>query len=116
MRAIEGPVRSTTTKPCTPGGTVSPASSTTRVEIPGTARVAQPGLSAVRGAPSSNVPGGANWGSCGRGDITVAPVSDCHHVSTNGTSSLPSCARSQRQASGLIDSPTEPSSRIELRL
>ena len=52
----------------------------------------------------------------GRGDATHEPVSDCHHVSTNGTSSRPTCARSQRQASGLMDSPTEPSSRMEERL
>ncbi len=40
------------------------------------------------------------------------PVSDCHHVSTTGAEPAPRCSRNQTQASGLIDSPTEPSRRM----
>ena len=112
---MDGPIASTTTRPCSPAATSSPAASTTRVETPGTGRTAQPGLAAVCGVPSGNVPEGANCGSWGRGEATQEPVSDCHQVSTNGTSPRPTCSRSHRQASGLMDSPTVPSRRIEDR-
>ena len=49
------------------------------------------------------------------GVIRIIPVSVCHHVSTTGTRSPPMCCRYQTQASGLIGSPTVPSSRIEER-
>ncbi len=45
----------------------------------------------------------------------IAPVSVCHHVSTTGVRSPPMTRRYQVQASGLIGSPTEPSTRNELR-
>ena len=45
----------------------------------------------------------------------IIPVSVCHHVSTIGQRSPPMCSRYQTQASGLIGSPTEPSSRSEER-
>ncbi len=47
----------------------------------------------------------------GSGEIIIAPVSVCHQVSTIGQRSPPMCLRYQIQASGLIGSPTEPSTR-----
>src|SRR5690242_12143557 len=51
----------------------------------------------------------------GSGEIMMAPVSVCHQVSTIGQRLPPMCSRYHIQASGLIGSPTEPSSRSELR-
>lgn len=65
-------------------------------EIPGSARCAEPGLVSV---------------TPGSGEIIIAPVSVCHQVSTIGQRSPPMCLRYQIQASGLIGSPTEPSTR-----
>ena len=48
----------------------------------------------------------------GRGLIMMPPVSVCHQVSTIGARSPPMCLRYQSQASGLIGSPTLPSSRM----
>ena len=45
----------------------------------------------------------------------IAPVSVCHQVSTTGVRSPPITRRYQIHASGLIGSPTEPSSRSEDR-
>lgn len=45
----------------------------------------------------------------------MAPVSVCHHVSTIGALPPPMCSRYQRQASGLIGSPTDPRTRIDDR-
>lgn len=47
----------------------------------------------------------------GSGAIIAAPVSDCHQVSTTGSSSRPWLRRNHTHASGLIASPTVPSSR-----
>ena len=47
----------------------------------------------------------------GKGAIIAAPVSDCHHVSMTESSSRPKFRRNHTQASGLIASPTVPSSR-----
>jgi hypothetical protein len=47
----------------------------------------------------------------GSGLIMIEPVSVCHQVSTTGAWSPPMFVRYQIQASGLIGSPTEPSSR-----
>ncbi len=47
----------------------------------------------------------------GSGEIMIAPVSVCHQVSTIGQRPPPISFRYQIQASGLIGSPTEPSSR-----
>src|SRR5690348_7147628 len=62
--------------------------------------VAEPGLRVV---------------SPGSGVIRIMPVSVCHHVSTTGIRLPPMCSRYQTHASGLIGSPTEPSSRSVLR-
>ena len=64
--------------------------------IPGSGRVAQPGLVAVRP---------------GSGEIMIAPVSVCHQVSTTGHRSPPMTSWYHSQALGLIGSPTVPSRR-----
>ena len=51
----------------------------------------------------------------GSGVIRTIPVSVCHHVSTIGHCSFPMCRWYQIQASGLIGSPTVPSSRSDQR-
>ena len=63
---------------------------------PGNGKVADPGLVAM--AP-------------GRGVIMIIPVSVCHQVSTTGQRPPPMLVWYQIQASGLIGSPTLPSSR-----
>jgi hypothetical protein len=73
-----------------------PASSTTAAATPGSGNVAEPGLSVV--APGSGL-------------IMMAPVSVCHQVSTTGQRPPPMFCQYQTQASGLIGSPTDPSSR-----
>src|ERR1700735_4081828 len=70
--------------------------STIFAEIPGSGVIADPGL--VAATPGS-------------GEIIAAPVSVCHQVSTTGVLSPPMTFRYQRHASGLIGSPTVPSSR-----
>src|SRR5579872_6696808 len=50
----------------------------------------------------------------GSGLIMIAPVSVCHQVSTIGHRSRPITRRYHIQASGLIGSPTLPSTRNEL--
>ena len=64
--------------------------------MPGSAKVAEPGFVTV--APGS-------------GAIIIAPVSVCHHVSTTGVRPPPMTSRYHIQASGLIGSPTLPSTR-----
>ena len=61
--------------------------------MPGSGNVAEPGLVVV---------------TPGSGLIMIWPVSVCHQVSTTGARSPPMTSRYQRQASGLIGSPTEP--------
>ena len=51
----------------------------------------------------------------GSGLIMIAPVSVCHQVSTTGQRSPPMTRRYHIHASGLIGSPTEPSSRSDDR-
>ncbi len=51
----------------------------------------------------------------GRGLIMIAPVSVCHQVSTMGQRSPPMTSRYHIHASGLMGSPTDPSSRSEER-
>ena len=51
----------------------------------------------------------------GSGLIRIWPVSVCHQVSTTGVRSPPMTSRYQRQASGLIGSPTEPRTRSDVR-
>ena len=77
-----------------------PSLRTTSAAMPGSGRVAEPGFVGV--APGS-------------GEIMIAPVSVCHHVSTIGQRPPPTFSRYQIQASGLIGSPTEPSNRSEVR-
>ena len=62
--------------------------------MPGTVPIADPGLVAV---------------TPGSGEIMIAPVSVCHQVSTIGQLSWPMFSRYHIQASGLIGSPTLPS-------
>ena len=64
--------------------------------MPGSGNVADPGFVVV--AP-------------GNGLIMIAPVSVCHHVSTIGQFPRPMCSWYHIHASGLIGSPTVPSTR-----
>src|SRR6478735_9034018 len=64
--------------------------------MPGTGTWADPGLVSV---------------TPGSGLIMMAPVSVCHHVSTIGAVSPPMTRRYQIHASGLMGSPTDPSTR-----
>ena len=64
--------------------------------MPGSGAIADPGLVDV---------------TPGSGLTMMAPVSVCHQVSTIGQRSPPMTRRYHIQASGLIGSPTEPSTR-----
>ena len=86
--------------PPSPLPTELPSSSMTSAEMPGKGVMAAPGLVAV-------MPGS--------GEMRMPPVSVCHHVSTIGQRSPPMWVRYQIQASGLMGSPTEPSSRRLVR-
>src|SRR5581483_3010813 len=88
--------RLTTRNPPWFGGTGLPDLSTTSAAIPGSGFVALPGLVGI--APGS-------------GEIMMAPVSVCHHVSTIGQRPPPMTVWYHIHASGLIGSPTLPSSR-----
>src|SRR5436190_6042937 len=77
-----------------------PASSTNSACTPGNGKVAEPGFKVV---------------TPGSGEIMIAPVSVCHHVSTTGQRPPPMCCQYQTHASGLIGSPTEPSTRSDDR-
>src|SRR5690349_19605645 len=68
--------------------------------MPGSGVIAEPGLVAV---------------TPGSGLIMMAPVSVCHQVSTTGQRPPPIVVRYHIHASGLIGSPTEPSSRSDDR-
>ncbi len=68
--------------------------------MPGNGKVAEPGFVEVRP---------------GSGLIMIAPVSVCHHVSTTGQRFPPMCSRYHIHASGLMGSPTEPSTRRDER-
>jgi hypothetical protein len=74
------------------------SSVTTSALIPGSVRIAEPGLHSV---------------TPGSGEIMIAPVSVCHQVSTIGQLLRPMFSRYHIQASGLIGSPTLPSTRSE---
>ncbi|CAB5339876.1 hypothetical protein FEP54_06078 [Burkholderia multivorans] len=76
-----------------PFGTSWPVSSTTAAMMPGSGSVHEPGTVGV--APGSGV-------------IMWPPVSVCHHVSTIGQRSWPTCLWYHIHASGLIGSPTVP--------
>ena len=77
-----------------------PSASTSAGCTPGSGLLAEPGLRSV--AP-------------GIGVISMPPVSVCHQVSTTGQRESPMYSKYQRQASGLIGSPTLPSTRSDLR-
>src|SRR5579862_7081941 len=96
VRSIAGHGRLMTRKPPPPGGTETPSRVTTSALTPGRGNVAEPGFVGV--APGS-------------GEIRIMPVSVCHHVSTMGQRPRPTFSRYHIHASGLIGSPTEPSSR-----
>src|SRR5437868_9962232 len=81
--------------PPDPSGTGLPSRVTTSAITPGNGRVAEPGLAGI--AP-------------GNGVIMIMPVSVCHHVSTIGQRLWPITSRYHIHASGLIGSPTVPSS------
>ena len=100
VRSIDGHGSVSTRKPPEPFGTGAPSSSTTSAEMPGTGASPSPACAAV---------------TPGSGLIMIAPVSVCHQVSTTGVRSPPITSRYQIHASGLIGSPTEPSSRSEER-
>src|SRR5690242_2659666 len=99
-RSIDGHGLSSTRKPPPPFGTMFPSLSTTLAEMPGSGRVAEPGFVLV---------------TPGSGEIMMPPVSVCHQVSTIGQRPPPMCSRYQIQASGLIGSPTDPSTRSDVR-
>ncbi|CAB4757305.1 unannotated protein [freshwater metagenome] len=69
--------------------------------MPGSGRIADPGFVCV---------------TPGNGEIMIAPVSVCHHVSTIGQRLPPIISRYHIHASGLIGSPTEPSKRSDFKL
>src|ERR1044071_1711044 len=100
VRNIDGHGLRITNFPPTLGPTSFPSSFTTAGSIPKNGRVALPGFVGI--AP-------------GRGVIMIAPVSVCHQVSTTGQRPAPTFSLYHIQASGLIGSPTDPSSRREER-
>src|SRR6516165_12830705 len=77
-----------------------PSSSRRAADTPGSGRVAEPGLVGV---------------SPGSGEIMMAPVSVCHHVSTTGHRSPPITLWYHSHALGLMGSPTVPSRRNDER-
>ena len=85
-----------TSQPPSPCSTGSPAASTISGQTPGSGSVQLPGLVGVQP---------------GSGLIMMPPVSVCHHVSTIGQRLPPITSWYHIQASGLIPSPTVPSSR-----
>ena len=100
MRSIAGHGSVSTSRPVESSASSLPSSSTTFAEMPGTGVCAEPGTSVV--TPGSGV-------------SMCAPVSVCHQVSTIGQRPRPMCSWYQSHASGLIGSPTEPSTRSDDR-
>src|SRR5436305_8694333 len=96
VRAIAGHGLRITSSPPEPLGTDCPERVTTSTATPGNGSVADPGFVGI--APGS-------------GEIMIIPVSVCHQVSTMGQRFLPMISRYHIQASGLMGSPTVPSSR-----
>src|SRR5438067_42097 len=99
-RSIDGHGSVSTRKPPPPSGTGLPSLSTTSALMPGNGVIAAPGFVDVM--PGSGV-------------IMMAPVSVCHQVSTTGVRPPPTYVRYQIHASGLIGSPTDPSTRNDDR-
>src|SRR3954454_24877491 len=83
-----------------PGAEAFPLSSTTSAAMTGRGKVAEPGLRVV--APGS-------------GEIMIPPVSVCHHVSISGQRPPPTFSKYHIHASGLMGSPTDPSTRSDDR-
>src|SRR5262245_15543029 len=98
--SIDGHGRLMTRYPPSFVATDFPSRDITSASMPGKGSVAEPGLVGI--AP-------------GIGVIMIEPVSVCHQVSTIGHRSLPITLWYQIQASGLIGSPTDPSSRSDER-
>src|SRR5579864_6268478 len=96
VRSMPGHGLVMTRKPPDPAGTGLPSMVTISGTTPGIGRVAEPGLVAI--AP-------------GIGEIMIWPVSVCHHVSTIGQRLWPMTSRYHIHASGLMGSPTVPSTR-----
>ena len=92
MRSIDGHGRVIASSP-PPTGIGFAAVSSSSTEKPGKGTVALPGLVSV---------------TPGSGEMAIAPVSVCHHVSTMGQRPPPMCRWYHIHASGLIGSPTEP--------
>src|SRR5699024_3291341 len=99
-RNIAGHGSVITRYPPPPGPDWLPASSYTVACTPGSGLFAEPGFSVD--AP-------------GNGLIMIIPVSVCHQVSTTGVRPPPMWLRYHTHASGLIGSPTVPSTRNEDR-
>src|ERR1700730_10273746 len=100
VRNIDGHGRRIISFPPTFGPTSFPFGSTTAGSTPKNGNVALPGLVGI--AP-------------GNGVIMIAPVSVCHQVSMTGQRPPPIVLWYHIHASGLIGSPTVPSSRTEER-
>src|SRR5512136_2304397 len=81
--------------PPEPSGTGLASSSRISMLNPGSGNVAEPGFNGVMG----------------RGDTRNVPVSVCHQVSMIGSLPAPKVFLYHIQASGLMGSPTDPSSR-----
>ncbi len=94
-RSMPGQGRVSASRP-PPSVTFSPSAVRISASMPGNGRVADPGL-------QSTMPGS--------GVIMIWPVSVCHQVSTIGHRLPPMCSWYHIHASGLIGSPTDPSSR-----
>src|SRR5688572_24127748 len=93
VRSIDGHGFVITRMPPLPRPTECPVSSTMSAKIPGSGKVADPGLVGI--APGSGL-------------IRCPPVSVCHQVSTIGQRPPPTLSWYHIQASGLIGSPTVP--------
>ena len=90
VRSIDGHGCVSASRP-PPTSMRSPSESSRSAVNPGSGFVALPGLVDV---------------TPGSGEITIAPVSVCHHVSTIGQRLPPMCSWYHIHASGLIGSPT----------
>src|ERR1044071_7024525 len=95
VRSIEGQGFVSARRP--PPTLISLADASSNAALkPGSGVVALPGFVSVRP---------------GNGEMAIAPVSVCHHVSTMGHRLPPIFSRYHIHASGLIGSPTEPRGR-----
>ena len=100
VRICPGQLSISTRLPSQAPSSAWPSLSTIAGCTPKNGSVAEPGFCAI--APGSGV-------------MRMPPVSVCHQVSTIGQRSSPTTRWYHSQASGLIGSPTVPSSRSDLR-